>query len=340
MEPNDLSTQIPAMTPKERFSRLGLALLAIAALSLGGQILTIGFIMILVPDRAVDLFLSGLGIWLLSFLPMYCTAIPVGLLIMRGVPAQKDPGKPLSPGGFWKYLLMCFPILVGGNMLGGWLAEAFSGGMAENPLESLTSDVNVLNIVFTVILAPVLEELVFRQNLIDRTAAYGEKTAVLFSALCFGMFHMNLYQFFYAFGIGVILGYVYLRTRDLRYSIGMHMIVNFMGGVAAPWLSAKVQTLDPDLLGNMQNLNFMLRVYGSELQKALAWVGAFGLYLLVYLGFAIAGLVLLVQNWHRALFLPAAEELPREIRGKTVYGNVGMILFLAATAVMTVITLL
>ena len=140
--------------------------------------------------------------------------------------------------------------------------------------------------------------------------------------------------------IGVILGYVYLRTRDLRYSIGIHMIINFMGGVAAPWLSAKVQTLDPDLLGNMQNLNFMLRVYGSELQKALAWVGAFGLYLLVYLGFAIAGLVLLVQNWHRALFLPAAEELPREGRGKTVYGNVGMILFLAATAVMTVITLL
>ena len=340
MEPNDLAAKPSALAPREHFSRLGLALLAIAALSLGGQILTIGFIMILVPDRAVDLFLSGQGIWLLSFLPMYCIAIPVGLLIMRGVPAQKDPGKHLSPGGFWKYLLMCFPILVGVNLLGSWLAEAVSGGMAENPLESLASDVNVLNIVFTVILAPILEELVFRQNLIDRTAAYGEKTAVLFSALCFGMFHMNLYQFFYAFGIGVILGYVYLRTRDPRYSIGMHMIINFLGGVAAPWLSAKVQSLDPDLLENMQNLDFMMKVYGPEMQKALAWMGAFALYLLVYLGFAIAGLVLLIQNWHGAMFLPAAEELPREIRGKTVYGNVGMILFFVVSAVMTVIILL
>ena len=51
----------------------------------------------------------------------------------------------------------------------------------------------------------------------------------------FGLFHLNLFQFFYAFGLGLMFGYVYMRTSQLRYSIVMHMIINFNGSVLAPW---------------------------------------------------------------------------------------------------------
>ena len=44
---------------------------------------------------------------------------------------------------------------------------------------------------------------------------------------------MNLFQFFYAFLLGLMFGYVYTRTSKLRYSTAMHMIINFNGGVLA-----------------------------------------------------------------------------------------------------------
>ena len=56
----------------------------------------------------------------------------------------------------------------------------------------------------------------------------------------FALFHLNLFQFFYAFGLGLMFGYVYMRTSQLRYSIVMHMIINFNGSVLAPWVLSQV----------------------------------------------------------------------------------------------------
>ena len=68
----------------------------------------------------------------------------------------------------------------------------------------------------------ILEEFIFRKMVIDRIWQYGEKIAVVTSALIFALFHINLFQFFYALGIGLIFAYVYLRTGKLRYTIIMH----------------------------------------------------------------------------------------------------------------------
>ena len=327
------------MAPKERFSRLGLGLVVLLAASLLGQILAIGVMMVIVPEKAMDLLTSETALWLLSFLPMYCLAFPAGFLVLRTVPGDRMARTPLERGGFWKYLLLCFPIMVGGNLLGTWLAQAFSTGSAENPLLDFAYSTNLLKVLFMVILAPVLEELIFRKCLVDRAAAYGERSAVLFSALCFGMFHMNLYQFFYAFGIGVIFAYVYLRTRDLRYTIGMHMIINFLGGVVAPWLTARMQEVDPTLLEDPERLLNLLHGSDPAARQILGWVAAYGLYTLLYLGAAIAGLVLLILNWGKARFRPDPEGWTGKLRRRAIYGNVGVILFLVLSGIMTLVTL-
>jgi len=49
---------------------------------------------------------------------------------------------------------------------------------------------------------------------------------------------------------------------------------------------------------------------------------------LVLIGLAIAGLVLLCINKRRVSFAPAELELPKDSRFRTVYLNVGMILLL------------
>ena len=49
-------------------------------------------------------------------------------------------------------------------------------------------------ILIPTILAQVVEELIFRKLLIDRLHNYGEKAVIIFTAICFGLFHGNLTQ--------------------------------------------------------------------------------------------------------------------------------------------------
>ena len=58
-----------------------------------------------------------------------------------------------------------------------------------------------------------------------------EIAAILLSGFMFDLFHKNLQQFIYATVIGIIFAYIYIRTGRLRYSIILHMLINFMGSV-------------------------------------------------------------------------------------------------------------
>ena len=69
----------------------------------------------------------------------------------------------------------------------------------------------LINFVSMVILAPIVEELVFRKLIIDRTAKYGQTVAIIASGLMFGLFHGNLNQFAYALVLGCFFC-IYLST--------------------------------------------------------------------------------------------------------------------------------
>jgi hypothetical protein len=66
----------------------------------------------------------------------------------------------------------------------------------------------------------------------------------------------------------------------------------------------------------------------AALESIMPWLLGFGAYVLVLIGLAITGLVLLCINKRRVSFVPAELELPKESRFRTVYVNVGMILFI------------
>ena len=57
---------------------------------------------------------------------------------------------------------------------------------------------------------------------------------------------------------------------------------------------------------------------------------ALAVYLVLMLGAAVAGLIMLCANAHRVRFAPAPQELPKGKRFTTAYCNVGMILLLLA----------
>lgn len=83
-----------------------------------------------------------------------------------------------------------------------------------------------VNILTSVILAPIAEELIFRGILLSETARINERFAIVFSAVIFGLMHGNPYQFASASIIGLVLGYVVIKTGSLIPAIIGHVAVN------------------------------------------------------------------------------------------------------------------
>ena len=84
--------------------------------------------------------------------------------------------------------------------------------------------------VYVIILAPMVEELMLRGILFNRLR-YGVSftAANVIQAAVFGIYHWDIIQGIYAFVIGLILGYVYERTRTLLAPIVIHILINGSG---------------------------------------------------------------------------------------------------------------
>ena len=300
---------------KKHFSKLGLGTFAILGLGAVVQILLMSVVNTVWPQWLEHSW----GMWLVTFAPLYLVAVPIGLLLLRKVPAKPLEKHDLKPGRFIVSAIICIFMMYAGNILGTIitvLLQLLPGISAGNPILGYATDNAFLpKVLFMVILAPVIEEYIFRKQLIDRMHTYGEKLAVITSALMFGLFHGNLSQLFYAFALGLVFGYVYLKTGKLRYSIGLHMFINFLGSVIGPLFVEKIAVLD-----TIETLDM------AALEPILPWLLGFGAYVLVLIGLAITGLVLLCINKRRVSFATAELELPKESRLRTVYMNVGMIL--------------
>ena len=274
-----------------------------------------------------------------SGVPLYLIAMPIAVMLMGKSTVIETRKFDMKPGLFFKLLLMCLPMMWAGSVFGSMLSMVLSNGEATDRVADLAMQTNIWNVVFLVIVGPIFEEWLFRKQLIDHTRKYGEKTAILLSGLAFGLFHMNLFQFFYAFLLGLMFGYVYTRTSKLRYSTAMHMIINFNGGVLAPWVLTRV---DLDQLEKVseaaENGNAAaMEQWASQNVEGLAIMLV---YFVLYGAVILAGFVLLVRNFKKFEFYTAPEELPRGTRAKTVCGNVGMIMFIMVTCMLTAVNLL
>lgn len=78
-----------------------------------------------------------------------------------------------------------------------------------------------------VVIAPIIEELIFRGVIMSGLMRnYKARYAVFFSALLFALFHLNPWQFPATFMLGLILGWVRIRSRSILACIAGHAIHN------------------------------------------------------------------------------------------------------------------
>ena len=298
---------------RKYFSSIGLAYSAFAAVTLMVQAAVIFLL------RAVGTDVSALGTTArlaLSMGSMYLAGFPVFLLLLRRIPscpASSEDFRPMTLGQFGICLLICIGVMEAGNLIGNMLmglTSLFLGRQVDNSVISMVLQGDLIPVIlFSAVLAPVFEELMFRRLLIDRIRMFGDRTAIVVSGVLFGLIHGNFYQFFYACGLGMIFAYVYLRTGKVRTTIFLHMCINLLGGVAGTvllkWISAA----------------------GNSVPAALFSTMAMGLYALLLIALAIAGLVLLLCLWNRRYLAAGAFEIPASRRFFTVFLNLGMILF-------------
>lgn len=81
----------------------------------------------------------------------------------------------------------------------------------------------------SVIIGPILEELVFRYLIYNNLNKFNNKnTSIILSSLIFALVHNGFINIVYAFIIGTILTIIYSKNKNIKEVIILHMVANLM----------------------------------------------------------------------------------------------------------------
>lgn len=76
-----------------------------------------------------------------------------------------------------------------------------------------------------VFIVPILEEFVFRGVILGGLLKkYSSRTAILVSSILFGALHLNIFQFIIGFCLGLLIGYVYIKTHSICICMLIHVL--------------------------------------------------------------------------------------------------------------------
>lgn len=305
-------------TYKKHFSSLGLMYFLGALIIIGVQVAVSMLVLAFAPSLLDNPNLS----LLVSMLPTYAIAFPLTSLLIHQIPGVQMKTHNMKPTQLLGAFAISYALMYLSNLAGQFFTNIIGiikGSPVDDAIADLVSELNPLTAFFVmVLLAPALEEWIFRKLLVDRTIRYGEGTAIFLSGLMFGLFHGNLNQFVYTFLVGAFWAFIYVKTGRLRYTIYLHMALNFMGSVGSLFFLDAISTLE----GGSSAMNGFHFLLGMLIPLAIVIP-----YLIVVFGLVISGIVLLVTNWKRFRLIPAELFIPKEKRFSVIFLNAGMILY-------------
>lgn len=245
----------------------------------------------------------------------------------------------MKPGQFIVALIMCYALMYCGNLVGTLITTvvgALKGSEVENALMVYATESNMMvTFLYMVICAPILEEYIFRKLIVDRTVKYGQGVAIVLSGLMFGLFHGNLNQFAYAMLLGMFLAFLYVKTGNLKITIGLHMCINFMGAVISVLLLKAIHLDEYQEI--VMNGGDAQAIMDFMMQYLPGWIG-YMIYVLFILAAVITGIVLFIV--FRKRFAVEPGQIPKGQRFKTVICNPGMLCYCIFWIVMILLQML
>lgn len=216
---------------KKFFSKIGFNYLAYSIASILFLIILSNIIAVIRPE-----ILNNINIvTIITAICNYVLPLPILLFLMRKLDSTEIKKNNLGFKTFLKYLCITFTLMWIGNITGTIITNLLSFTIQNdiaNPIQNLINSTDLwLNLILISLIGPIFEEIIFRKILIDRTIKYGPLASILVSAIIFGLIHGNLNQFCYTVLVGGFFAYVYIKTGQIKYSIGLHIILNMLGSV-------------------------------------------------------------------------------------------------------------
>lgn len=135
----------------------------------------------------------------------------------------------------------------------------------------ISEDVSVIMMIYSICLAPISEELIFRGvTLRIARRSFPFWAANLIQAVLFGAFHMNMIQGIYAAALGLFLGYVCEKGGSIYLAIVFHFLFNLWGMTSSEWLTFEDPTLTGLLIfgGTFIGLGLGLTLFNLGTKKA------------------------------------------------------------------------
>ena len=261
---------------------------------------------------------------LVDYACIYGIGFLVYWLIIKWLPHSLPGDKAFSFKELFRYFCIAYALAICSNIVG--TAISLIAGNQTNitaKIAELVDGGGVATWFIMILVAPAVEELIFRKFIIDRTKKYGEKYAIVFSAVCFGLFHMNLQQFIYAASIGMVFAFIYSRSGRIHYTMIMHSIINAIGYL--------VVLIAGPALESMQDLNLSSLMEGDTSgfgslnpgSLILLWIVEQAILVVIALG-----IVFFIREVRKVRFDYSSPEcLPKGKVFTTIYLNVGVILF-------------
>lgn len=302
----------PAETVGERevrrtFTHTGLCYALLMLLHFG---ITFGLSLI-IRRVAPEFYGNYNSAFFLDSLPFYLITIPAVALLMRRIPQEKPRVQKIGAGAYAMLITVMCLFLVAGSLMGTMVSsvvEALTGhGTSAGGNELLGQTNPWLALLFAGVLGPIAEEFICRKVLIDGLHRYGDRVAILASAVTFGLMHGNFAQCFYAFGIGLVFGYIYCRSGKLYLSVLPHVALNCVSILISSFVLPRLMPLTEKL--NAMTGDAMtdeaMRAFLAEAMGELPAMLAAMLYSALLYGGAFVGLVLLLVFYRRIHLVPS-----------------------------------
>ena len=112
--------------------------------------------------------------------------------------------------------------------------------LVANTSEELTS--SIIFVLYLGVMAPVVEEFIFRGFIGYRLERYGKVFTILFTALIFSLFHANITQEVFTFMAGIVFAYVAIEY-GFQWAVVVHMMNNFIFAVVVDIYLAQMMNL-------------------------------------------------------------------------------------------------
>ena len=215
---------------------------------------------ILSENPAVQQILQILLSCIMFLLPFTIAAKCIGLRIDQTIKFGKA-----KKGTFLPFLLFGIGFCSFSNIAMSYADQIFQGFGIDYDVDFGDNPTGVfgflLSFIATAIVPALVEEFACRGIVLELLKKYGQGFAIVASSIIFGIMHGNFEQIPFAILVGLILGYIYVKTGSIWTGVLVHGVNNA--------ISVIFTYLQNTMSLNMQNLLYMVYLIISMLAAVI-----------------------------------------------------------------------